>query len=443
MLGVIQFSDSNIIKQLNEKEMSMKPEKYELSDFQSYDPIENLKQELSPKPKKQLTIKVDYDEEERQNMNVFKSFSPLNKMKVDSKKGLIKTKFSCHNMRASSSAFSEILKKSCKIINQSISSNLIYPSINLNPEIIVKVDCNHSITKSSADSIIENDNESYEAFSMKIVSHHSGQSAIYYTEEDEFIDELNEEFKKFYVAAVDNYLGNYSIYVTNSLMLTTCLPSKDYFSQEIKKRTYPITIPHNKKLLILDLDETLIHTDFDYKFDKHDVYLKLTLEDNMESILPINIRPYLYEFLEFTTNHFEIAVFSASCKEYAEMITKHLDPDKRFFRYVFSRESCIIYKKLYLKFIDIFDVNPKNCVIVDNSLFSFAYNLSNGILVTSFYDDKDDDDLLSLKMYLEAAIIHADDCREKIESTFEFSKIKETLKSHTVEEIISMINLNT
>lgn len=431
-----ELSNISNIKQL-EKEMPLKPTKYNLTDFHSYDPIENLKQELSPRPKKQLTIKIDYDEEEKQAMNIFRSFSPLNKMKGN---GVVKTKFSCHNVSAGSSAFSIILKKSCKVINQSASSIVVSPSTKLDSEIITKLDCKQSATESSADSF--NENENHEAFSMQIVSHHSGQEALHYTEEDEFIDELDEEYKKFYVTAVDNCLGNYNIYVTYSLMLTTSFPPKEYFSQEIRKRVSPIVLPPKKKLLILDLDETLIHTDFDYKFQKHDVYLKLIMEDSMESILPINIRPYLKEFLEFTSTHFEIAVFTASCKEYAEMLAKHLDPDKKYFKYVFSRESCVIYKKLYLKFIEIFNVHPKNCIIVDNSLFSFAYNLSNGILVTSFYDEKDDEDLLSLKEFLEAAIIDSSDCRDKIETTFEFTKIKESLKNHTVEEIISMTNLN-
>lgn len=419
----------------NERE-SDKLSKLNLNTYLTNDAVENLKSELSPRPKKHLTIKVDYDEDDISSFNVIQSFSPLSKIKGDQEKLMkARPKRSYNDISAEMSTFSKILKKSCKFINQTFSSNLVSRTggiieslaSSIQP-ISIQARKLTNDTVSSADSAIYQD-DNKENLSIKTVSNHSYLKASYYTEEDQFIQEIDEQYWKYYVTAVDNYYGNYNVYVTNSLMLSTSLPPADYFLYEIKKRITAIRLPPNKKLMILDLDETLIHADFDYKFSSHDAYLKLALTDDMESILPINIRPHLKQFLDYSVEHFEIVVFTAACKEYMETIIKYLDPDGKYFRLSFSRNSCVVYKKLYLKFIQIFDVPLKDCIIIDNSIFSFAYNLSNGILVTSFYDDKEDEDLLSLIEFLEAAIINADDCREKIEATFEFTRIKESLKS--------------
>lgn len=419
----------------NDKETD-KLGKLNLNSYQTLDAVENLKSELSPRPKKHLTIKVDYDEEDISAINVIQSFSPLNKLKNGDREILMKArpKRSYNDISAEMSTFSKILKKSCKFINQTLSSNLVSRTGGLIENLTNSIQPINiqsrkltNDTVSSADSAIFQD-EDAENISSKTLSNNSNIKAAYYTEEDQFIKEIDEQYWKYYVTAVDNYYGNYNVYVTNSLMLSTSLPPIEYFSYEIQKRITPIRLPLDKKLMILDLDETLIHADFDYKFTSHDAYLKLAMTDNMESILPINIRPYLKQFLDYSVKHFEIVVFTAACKEYMDTILNYLDPEGKYFRFSFSRESCVVYKKLYLKFIQIFDVPLKDCIIIDNSIFSFSYNLSNGILVTSFYDEKEDEDLLSLIEFLEAAIIKADDCREKIEATFEFTRIKESLK---------------
>ena len=54
----------------------------------------------------------------------------------------------------------------------------------------------------------------------------------------------------------------------------------------------------------------------------------------------------------------------------------------------FYRKNCInINGQIYIKDLSIFD-NLEKIVIVDNSLYSFMFRLSDGILINSFYDDK-------------------------------------------------------
>lgn len=97
------------------------------------------------------------------------------------------------------------------------------------------------------------------------------------------------------------------------------------------------------KLIVLDIDETLIHSyekevsDFDFKFNSD------------EDIFYTKKRPFLDEFIEYCFDNFKVAVWTASDRDYASTILKNigiLESDLLFF---YSRENCSI--KLDYEFI--------------------------------------------------------------------------------------------
>ena len=63
-----------------------------------------------------------------------------------------------------------------------------------------------------------------------------------------------------------------------------------------------------------------------------------------------------------------------------------------------------------MKDLRILGVDLKDVVLVDNSTYSFAFQLDNGIPILPFYNDRNDDELLHLISYLEA-IADSDDMR--------------------------------
>lgn len=63
-----------------------------------------------------------------------------------------------------------------------------------------------------------------------------------------------------------------------------------------------------------------------------------------------------------------------------------------------------------MKDLRILGVDLKDVVLVDNSTYSFAFQLDNGIPILPFYNDRNDDELLHLTNYLEA-IADSDDMR--------------------------------
>ena len=61
-------------------------------------------------------------------------------------------------------------------------------------------------------------------------------------------------------------------------------------------------------------------------------------------------------------------------------------------------------------------------MLVDNSAYSFAFHIDNGIPIIPFYRDKSDEEMLHLVYYLNC-LAEYDDVREQNRSAFELFKL--------------------
>ena len=239
-----------------------------------------------------------------------------------------------------------------------------------------------------------------------------------------FNEELFEDyFRKYYVNSADNSNLNFDRYIQSALKLISKFPNQIFFKGEIEKKKISLSSPsQNKKTLILDLDETLLHADIDFNFKFHDDILKFIREETDEEILiPLILRPHLFDFLNFASEHFELVIFTASEKNYADAIIDYIEKEKKYFSKRLYRNNCIyLHPCLYIKDLSLVsNRNVKDIVIVDNSMFSFAFNLSNGILISSFFNDKNDSMLLNLSNYLRY-LLNAEDVRTVNKENFQF-----------------------
>ena len=66
----------------------------------------------------------------------------------------------------------------------------------------------------------------------------------------------------------------------------------------------------------------------------------------------------------------------------------------------------------------------KDMVIVDNSVYSFAYQIDNGIPIISFYHEPSDEEMLHLIFYLNC-LATCEDVREQNREAFELYKLQE------------------
>ena len=82
-------------------------------------------------------------------------------------------------------------------------------------------------------------------------------------------------------------------------------------------------------MLILDLDETLIHSDLDFLLREKNVnYDKILYFDSDEEKgipLPLIIRPGMYRFLDYASENFDLCIFTASEPDYDDTIIIYIE----------------------------------------------------------------------------------------------------------------------
>ena len=159
-----------------------------------------------------------------------------------------------------------------------------------------------------------------------------------------------------------------------------------------------------KKVLIFDLDETLIHSQRDLstcaKIVKVNVYNNNNNTNYM--LLGINIRPCLKELFMQLKDKFHFVIFTSAFKKYADPIIDLIDPYGEIFCLRLYRHHCIqimLHNEVcYIKDLRIFNgiVDLDNVVIVDNSIMSFCYQVDNGVPILPFYTNMNDREIIYL-----------------------------------------------
>lgn len=241
-----------------------------------------------------------------------------------------------------------------------------------------------------------------------------------------------------------NIAGNYTNYITS--VLTSILSIKKNFASELaslktnqNKQLIRVT-SENKKILLLDLDETLLHADFQNRFSEHDAVITFT-SNSIQYSVGIMVRPGAFDFLNILSEQFEIYAFTASSSPYAEAVVNFFDPEGKIFKRIFTRNKCLnLFNRIYIKDLStIFDIDDiGRVVLVDNSFYSFMNNISNGVLINSFYGDKSDLELYSVMNYLIGFVSKAEDVREVNEQFFNFKSIMQELKGNDINEKANM-----
>lgn len=156
-----------------------------------------------------------------------------------------------------------------------------------------------------------------------------------------------------------------------------------------------------KKLLILDLDETLVYA------------TEEVLERPQDFIVGeyfVYKRPFLNEFIEFCLKNFEVAVWTSSTHNYATKIVEEIFPDPNELKFFWSRWRCTIrfdeelqetyFEKMMSK-IRKRNFDLAKVIVIDDSPEKWRNSYGNLVRVKPFFGETDDNELQTLIVYLE------------------------------------------
>ncbi|WVZ69586.1 hypothetical protein U9M48_018353 [Paspalum notatum var. saurae] len=209
---------------------------------------------------------------------------------------------------------------------------------------------------------------------------------------------------------------------TGDLVETECLDQKllskglpDLMDVDSPSCLLKTPVRRKHVTLVLDLDETLVHSTLD-PCDNADFTLEVFFNMKNHTVY-VRKRPHLKMFLEKVAQMFELVIFTASQRIYAEQLIDRLDPDGKYISRRIYRESCIFSDGGYTKDLTILGVDLAKVAIIDNTPQVFQLQVDNGIPIKSWFDDPSDQELVELLPFLESLVDSAD-VRPIISKTF-------------------------
>ncbi|GMR36170.1 hypothetical protein PMAYCL1PPCAC_06365 [Pristionchus mayeri] len=168
-----------------------------------------------------------------------------------------------------------------------------------------------------------------------------------------------------------------------------------YKPPPLEKLLLPALQPRDasKKCLIIDLDETLVHSSFK-PVKNPDFVIPVEIDGVVHQVYVLK-RPYVDEFLARVGEKFECVLFTASLAKYADPVADLLDK-RGVFRSRLFREACVFHKGNYIKDLARLGRDLNRTLIVDNSPTSYLFHPENAIPVQTWFDDPSDVELLDI-----------------------------------------------
>ena len=176
-----------------------------------------------------------------------------------------------------------------------------------------------------------------------------------------------------------------------------------YFHSQLQPPFNPIrpsltTTPTERSTLVLDLDETLVHSSCRLPLYHH---LVLDIEvDGQPCTFFVTKRPYVDYFLYMVSQWYDVVIYTASLQKYADPLIDHLDPHANVKLRLF-RDSCEKVGTNFVKNLSAINPNLSRILIIDNSPYAYSKNKENGIPIIPFFWNKHDVELLNLLPFLQ------------------------------------------
>ena len=188
-----------------------------------------------------------------------------------------------------------------------------------------------------------------------------------------------------------NYNNNNNNNISNNITNNTTADDSISSNQNNQKSFLPPINKYKfKYTLVVDLDETLIHS---FQINNKEIYV---------------IRPYTFEFLNELYQKYEIIVFTAGTKDYADKILNEIDKENKFIQYRLYREhlSYDDFDYSIMKDLSKLGRDLTKTIFIDNCPENFVLQPNNGLLIKTWNGDFVDKNLLDIKKLLNSLYYH-------------------------------------
>lgn len=191
-----------------------------------------------------------------------------------------------------------------------------------------------------------------------------------------------------------------------------------------------------RHVLVLDLDETLVHCSREGKGRPRCVAENVTPDliiefEAMLSYGSVYFRPFVHLFLEVAARTFEIVVFTASQQAYADKVINALDPERKLIKHRLYRQHCTEVRGAFFKELGLLGRQLGQCILVDNSPISVACNADNGVLIQSWYGDRSDRELVDLLAVLQDLQVQGGDVDRYLSARYGLREFFEAMREGT------------
>lgn len=185
--------------------------------------------------------------------------------------------------------------------------------------------------------------------------------------------------------------------------------------QTIKYEIYPLSPLSlerlslvQRKIMVLDLDETLIHSHHDgvarptvKPTTPPDFILKVTM-DRHPLRFYVHKRPHVDFFLDIISQWYDLVIFTAGMEVYGSAVADRLDRNKGILNRRYYRQHCKVDISGFSKDLTLINPDLSRIFILDNSPGAYKGNPDNAIPIVSWFADPSDIALLSLLPILDA-----------------------------------------
>uniref|UniRef100_A0A5S6QBC5 CTD nuclear envelope phosphatase 1 homolog n=1 Tax=Trichuris muris TaxID=70415 RepID=A0A5S6QBC5_TRIMR len=163
-----------------------------------------------------------------------------------------------------------------------------------------------------------------------------------------------------------------------------------------------------RKILVLDLDETLIHSHHDgivrpmvKPGTPPDFILRVTIDRHPVRFF-VYKRPHVDYFLSVVASWYDLVIFTASMEVYGSAVADKLDNGRNLLNRRYYRQHCTMDYGSYTKDLAIVCSDLSSVFIVDNSPVAYRLYPENAVPIKSWFCDPCDTELLNLLPFLDA-----------------------------------------